>query len=435
MKRKLKYTLLLLLMVLLAVFTIGGCTFGETKEGLLDKYDLTAQVTYYANAEKASFTPGSETREKNIYYPAGVQPYEITETTKIGIKNDNYLFDGWYEVELDAEGNPITVETFTDAEGKISHYSYQLGDRVDLSKVTLQAGDHLYVAAGWVTDTCVQVKIVHDGDKSAQIPLDASKVTSATSPVYQKDYVVYGDVIRIANYTASTGELETISANPLYVKDSAYTFVAYYADEACTQFVEWPLKKQENDTVIYAKYIKGDWTIVSTAKEVKDMFGATGSKEHYWILSDIDCSTISVQAKVTFACEIQGNGHTLTGLTVTRAQGAASTATSMFGTISKTAKIENLHFRDLKLEFTFKPGSYSTYFVFNKLEEGAVITNVTLQGQWKIYNGASTDFMNLKQEPFSNYLYGGYESDSAYEEATGGNGFSFTEKPTLEKDL
>ncbi len=429
MKRRLKYTLLLLLIALMSLFVLAGCSLGETKQGLLDKYDLVAQVTYYANGEKASFTPGSETREKNIYFPEGVQPYVITEETKIGVQYENYIFDGWYEVELDVDGKPITIESFKDAEGKISHYTYKLGDKVDLSKITLKKGDHLYVAAGWVTDTCVQVKLVHDGDKTAKIPLDVNKVTSANSPVYQKEHVVYGDVIRIANYTASTGELATISANPLYVKDSAYTFLAYYADEACTQPVQWPLKKQETDTVIYAKYIEGDWTIVSTAKDVKDMFSATGKNEHYWIASDIDCSETKVQAKVTFACEIQGNGHTISGLTVER--GSSSSSTSMFGTIKETAKIENLHFVGLKLEFTFKPGTYSVYFVFNAMEEGATVTNVTLQGNMNIYHGANTSFVNLDKEVVDNCLYGGYETDAAYEAETDGNAFSFTEKPEI----
>ena len=421
MKKTFRRILFISLTALASLFLFAGCSFGITKESLTK--DRPACVTYYANGETASFTPGNGIREKHVYYPVGVQPYEYPAES---IKYDKHKFDAWYEVELDEEGKPITLEEFKTSDGK-SYYTYKLGDVVDFSKITLEETDHLYFAAGWVADTSVHVKLVHDGDKATQIPLDVEKETSANSPVYQKEYVCYGDTVKISNYSRS-GELATISSDFLHVKDDAYTFLEYYVDEECTTPVKWPLIKQDTDVTIYAKYIEGDWTVVNTAKDVKDMFGATGKNKRYWINADIDCSSIQVQAKVSFACEIQGNEHTLSGLTVVRP--ASGTTTSMFGTITETARIENLNLTGLKLEFTFKPATYFVYFVFTELKEGAVINNVTLQGDMNIYNSDDTVFLNLDGDNRANCLYGGYETDAAYE-AANENGFTFTQAPTI----
>ena len=427
MKKTFKRILLISLTVLACIFMFAGCSFGVTKESLKDKYNLSACVTYYANGEAASFTPGSGIREKNVYYPSGVQPYEIPADN---LKYDKHKFDAWYEVELDEEGNPCTLDPFTTPEGKV-YYTYKLGDIVDFSKITLKENDHLYVAAGWVADTSVHVKLVHEGDKNIQIPLDTEKIPS-NSPVYGKEYVSYGDTVRIANYSRS-GELATISPDFLYFTDNAYTFLEYYEDEACTMPVKWPLVKQDKDVNIYAKYIEGDWTIVNTAKDVKAMFDKTGKNERYWINADIDCSGIEASAvRANFACEIQGNGHTISNLTVKKSQ--ASLATSMFGTLTETAKIENLNFIGLKLEFTFKPGNYSAYFVFTAIKEGAIVHNVTLEGDMNIYSGKGTIFINLDDDNRDNCLYGGYETDAAYE-AENENGFSFTRAPIITTGL
>ena len=427
MKKALKKILLISLTALACVFIFAGCSFGVTKESLKDKYGLSACVTYYANGEMASFTPGSGIREKNVYYPSGVQPYEIPADN---LKYDKYKFDAWYEVELDEEGKPITLEPFKTSDGK-EYFTYKLGDVVDFSKITLNKGDHLYVAAGWVADTSVHVKLVHDGDKSIQIPLDKDKISS-NSPVYGKEYVSYGDTVRIANYSRS-GELATISSDFLHFTDNAYTFLEYYEDEACTTPVQWPLIKKDTDDVIFAKYIEGDWTIVNTAKEVKAMFEATGKNDRYWINADIDCSGVEASAvRANFACEIQGNGHTISNLKVEKSR--ASGATSMFGTLTETAKIENLHFTGLQLEFNFRPSTYSVYFVFTVMNEGAIVTNVTLEGDMNIYNSKDTAFLNLDGDKRDNCLYGGYETDAAYE-AENGNGFSFTRAPIITTGL
>lgn len=428
MKKTFKRILLIALTAIASMLLFAGCSFGITKADLLKEHGLSACVTYYANGETASFTPGNGIREKNVYYPAGVQPYEIP---KENIKQDKHNFDAWYYVELDGEGKPIVLEEFTTSEGK-KYYSYKLGEMVDFSKITLAENDHIYVAAGWVADTSVHVKLVHDGDKDLQIMLDPAKELPTNSPIYGKEYVSYGDTVRISNYSRS-GELETISSDFLAVKDKAYTFLAYYTDEACTTLVQWPLIKQDTDVVIYAKYIKGDWTIVNTPKEVKEMFSDVGKDMHYWLNADIDCTGIEVNAiRGNFACEIQGNGHTISNLTVKRSQSSA--ACSMFGTIAETATIENVAFTGLKLEFTFRPSTYSVYFVFTEMKAGAVVTNVTLQGNMNIYNSEDTVFLNLDGDNRTNCLYGGYATDAQYE-AANENGFTFTQAPVITTGL
>ena len=96
--------------------------------------------------------------------------------------------------------------------------------------------------------------------------------------------------------------------------------------------------------------------------------------------------------------------------------------------------MENLTFTGLKLEFSFRPSTYSVYFVFTEMKEGAYVNNVTLDGNMNIYNSKDTEFLNLDGDKRDNCLYGGYETDAAYE-AENENGFTFTKAPTITTGL
>ena len=97
-------------MSVMSLFIFTGCKLGVTKQELLDRYDLTSCITYYVNADKATFEPIKAT-ERKIYYKTGQVPYDIPDYK---ISYENHDFEGWYEIESDKDGNPIPEKDFVD---------------------------------------------------------------------------------------------------------------------------------------------------------------------------------------------------------------------------------------------------------------------------------------------------------------------------------
>ena len=428
MKKRLKSTLLIILMAIAALFALAGCTLGDSLDKVLSENNLEAQVTYYVNNENAKFTPNTA-KKKEVYYRAGSKVLDIGHVGNIGVECAGYEFVGWYYIKEDANTKElVTVSDYVDPSDKSTHYIYELGEAVDFSK-RINAGEHWHLAAQWVTVSKVNIELVIENAPDAKIDIDESKV-AADSPLYGKKEVGQGDVIKTSGYDTQ-GNISSIGGNPIPQKDGGFTFVNYYVDKACTTLVGWPLKKQTEDVTIYAKYIVGDWKIVSTPSEVEDMFEGLGSSSnHYWLLNDVDCgpANISITPKARVLAEIQGNGYTISNLKVTIKAGTNTSSMSMFKDITASAKIENLTFTGLQLEFTMRTKDIeSIHFAFTSIEEGATITNVSLQGSMTIIKPVGNKIFNMSLEDggyqYTKCLYGGYESDAAYITATGGNGF------------
>ena len=201
--------------------------------------------------------------------------------------------------------------------------------------------------------------------------------------------------------------------NILQFKDYGYTFVEYYLDKECTKIVEFPLKKQEDgDQVIYAKCIAGDWTIIRNADEVDDIFGYNSSRYRYWLTRDLDCTDVSAVAPSSYAAEIQGNGFTLSNLTINSTSGGTR---SIFGNIAATAKIENLTIKNVTLSATKVLNKINAYFVFTSIDVGATITNVSIQGQFIITKPESISVENFgANNDYSSCLFGGFNKDADY---------------------
>ncbi|MBQ8429774.1 MAG: hypothetical protein IJX30_06755 [Clostridia bacterium] len=431
MKRKSRISLLLSLMALASLFIFTGCKLGVTKQEILDRYDLSSCITYYVNADKATFEPIAAT-ERNIYYKTGQTPYVIPESK---ISYENHIFDGWYEIQCDGNGAPIPVETFKDKDGNVTHSSYTLTQEADFSP--MEEGEHRYYAAKWLTRTRVRVQLVLD-DENAKVVIDKEKVSGDFfAPIQDKEEVAHGDEIMTFSYDGSSGTLPSFTAK-LPVKDNSHTFVAYYADEACTTPVAWPIKEQEEDVYIYAKYITGKWTVINSTSGVTQLFNQIGSaKARFYLACDVDCSILAggISAATKVACEIQGNGFALKNLTVTRNNGDGEVnKTSIFGQITETAVLNNIRFENLTFECKFnqKPDMQNYYYLFNSLDKAAKIENVTISGSMLMYNHDGVLLTNVKEG--KNFIFGGYETDQAYLTETNGKGFSFTQTLVVETE-
>ena len=92
---------------------------------------------------------------------------------------------------------------------------------------------------------------------------------------------------------------------------------------------------------------------------------------------------------------------------------------AMFGKIEQTAIIENIAFENLAMTYRLTTRDASVYFAFTQLQDGASITNVTLQGSLTIVKPDSKTVDNLFDVDgnmvYTHCLFGEpYESDESY---------------------
>ncbi len=416
MKRKLKNKLLVFFSAVLSLLILGGCKMGDSLEDVKEKYNLTAQVTYYANG--GVFESGKN--EKVMYYSAGSKALNIGAITplsgSVGITYDGYELIGWYHVS----------EVLDEKTGLC-----ELGEEVNFSQ-PLQEDEEWTIAAKWRLIQGLKVVMVCEEDESVEV---GSYVKNNASVDESVTAFKNGDVIGEIFYD-KTDKL-TSSATPdtrlFKVKDSAYTFYAYYLDEACTQEVSFPLTRGEEQLTVYAKYITGNWTFVSTVLDVNQMFSALryGAEKNYWICGDINCETTTVAPIVEFAGQIKGNGYTLSNLEVKETISAGSNF-ALFGDIQETAKISDLTIENITISCTFRTGfKADVYFAFRSLATGAEVANVTLQGKLTVNGPSGYGVNNAETDETGDYvncLYGGFETDEAYITQTNGNGVTVVMK-------
>ncbi|MBQ2768895.1 MAG: hypothetical protein IJF44_02840 [Clostridia bacterium] len=415
MRKKLKNAWILLLTALAALLVLAGCSFGVSLESLKEDYNLTAQVTYYANGEFAKFAPNNE-KEKDIYYSSNSPVFEITEESgKIQIGYEKYLFDGWYHIATDDDGKLIESGEY-EYEGEVFKL-YQLGEKVDFSK-RIQEGEHWKIAAKWKRDIKVQVQFVYEADAEREFAVDSSAITDKENPLFGKTSIKTGETLffeEFDNYSKVTEKyLEGSMKKIKFSEADPCTALAYYTDPACTQLLEGDIEalpNQEEDTVIYAKFIEGKWSVVKTSDDVKSMMTNLYSGERYYLFNDIDYTGAALKPS-NFGAELQGNGHTIRGLKFVVAQ--ENTTYSIFRDIRATAIMENVSFEDVSLDINMHTQSTSHYFVCNSIADGAVVNNVSVQGKMTIaVTLEETKIENMK-DGFDKALFGGFENDAAY---------------------
>lgn len=401
MKGKFKNKLIVLLLALLSLFVFGGCTLTDGLEDVLSDRNLTAQVTYYANG--GAF--GNNVKEKNFYYPENAKAINISQTSitsgSIKIERAGYELVGWYFVELDGNGQPV----FENEEEGV----YKLEDEVNFNQL-LQKGDHWIVAAKW--RALVGIKVVMVCEEGATVEVGQAKdgiTAGATS-------FTNGDEIGELSYS-SKGVANLSTALPdsklFTVKDKAFTFLSYYMDAACTVPAPNSVTRGEEDITIYAKYLTGNWNLVKEAGDLSDMF--KGKAENYYLVNDIDYTGKGlIQPSKDFKGVIQGNGHTISNLKIGKTLLASDTQISMFGNIAQGAKIENITFENVTMEYTAKTELFpEIYGVFTSLAEDATIENVTIRGTLS-FSGPGQSAASNMMSGYTHCLFGGYASDAVY---------------------
>lgn len=413
MRKRLKRAIVLLFSALAALLMLVGCELGMTKEQAMNAYDAKASVTYYANG--GDFGNGNTTRE--IFYRANSRPLNIgvdamLSGTTITLKRDKYDFGGWYHVLEDENGNPIVDE-------KTGICQLDMERPVDFSTAVLQEEDAWYLGALWTAKVKVRVRLVSD-----DVITDKDGV--AFDPAAEDVYIQESDYVPTNNFQT---ELR-VDESPIELpKGSAYTFVGYYFDKEATRPIVAELRQQEGqteDVIVYAKYISSEYTVVKTASEVGEMFDNLRSKNNkFYIARNIDMSsTTGISFNNNLAATVEGNGFTISNLSFTKS--STSGPQALFSTVKSTAVMKNLTLENVSFDYKV-PNSASIYFVFQKMESGATIENVTLSGVMNI-SGPSDAIINNLMNGYDNCLFGGFESDAAYTTANP-NGFKVLGKP------
>lgn len=393
MKKRWKWKLIAFFAVLASVLLLGGCKFQYTLEEKRAETGMNARVTYYTNGNGAYF--GTDVTMKKLYFSAGsvainIGEDRVTNGTVPTPTRNNYTLLGWYEAEVDNEGNALLDEN---GEVVLKKKAFDF-------KQELKEGDDIVLYAKWQKNEAVNVYLVCD-------QLDTPFVVSDKT-LSNKDF------LRVYEYQSDNQR--PMPNTDTLPKAAGYTAVGFYADEACTQEVAWPLTRENNgDCKIYAKYIKGNWIILNDANSVASMFEATTVK-NYYLVKDIDCKGAIVKSRNSFYGKLQGNGFTIENFVVAP-DTIKNIEVSMFGTLGPNARIENVTFKDVKFTCSLQENETGSAFLFfSSLTEGATIANVILKGNLTIDikcedSSIVGNMVKFDEWVYNNILFGGFETD------------------------
>ncbi len=397
MKKRWKWKLIAFFAVLASLLLLGGCKFQYTLDEKREETGMNACVTYYTNGNGAYF--GTDVTMKKLYFSEGAVAINIgVDTVTNGAiptpTKTNYSLVGWYEAKTDSEGKALL-----DSNGDVVLQS----ESFDFSQ-RLKDGDDIVLYAKWKKNVSVNVYLV-----CPEITPDAPFTLKDGNTVLQNNAL-------LKSYDYQSGKRPMPKTAPEAI---GYTAFEYYTDVECKQVVQWPIVDDNSgeDCNIYLKYIKGDWTILKTAENVKSMFETTATT-NYYLANDIDFGNNEVKCLSTFNSNLQGNGYTIKNLTVYSGE-IKDVTVSTFGQLTGNAKMENVTFENLTFKCTLGSNVHAKAFVFcSSIAETVTINNVALTGQitMKITREKSGILDNMERGGewyFENVLFGGFETDQA----------------------
>lgn len=409
-----KLIVLLFSVMAIALIALCGC-MGELgpEEYLSGESAWNQYVMYYGNG--GTFNSTNDQLVKRIHYKPGVEIIgNDTEVRGFSVARDDYTFGGWYYVQLGADGTPVFDEN-----GGVT-----LTDPVSFPK-TIKENEKLYFGALWIPKVKLDIRLVTDdgGSFTVASTVEGEQVITTYNP---------GDTLTLRSFIKGYAQIERRA--PVTPQNKEYTFTQFFYDEACTQRVISNIPVPENDgsavnPVIYAQYVKGDWTIVENADGVQDMLSGSGK---YWIanMSEnkvIDCSKITRSLRRSeWPKTIEGNGYTLKGINTGLVAVKISTANesySLFGQFTENTVIKNLTFEDLKVNVNNDKQNVSIFLLSNGVS-GATLENVTLKNVSLEILSANQSVVNIPKTASgyitNNWLFGGLGTDSAFLEAYNG---------------
>ena len=427
MKRSLKWKLITVCAAIASLFVFAGCKFNQSLEDIRNKYGLVASVKYVVNSTDAIYF-GDSAKEKTLYFKENSPAMDIngdievstgSGAVKLSYSDDKYEFKGWYYAQIDeATGEPLTNADNT----------VKLGEKVDFSTLRLQSGDELTFYAKWELKRTVRVMLLCDENEQI-LGTDGKTYTNGME---LRTYSFNSSGKRSYPYT-------TEATLPLKVKDNAYTFLEFYSAADWTNEANmmrqdnannsWPLERNdEQDTVIYARYIKGNWTVIKNAAGVQGFFNNAGDgSRNFYLLHDVDMDgkTVSPISNLeAFNARLQGNGNTIKGLKVSVTGLGKDKPTSLFGVINARAdglaNMTDVTFDGVSVTYELDDRSnyQAIWLLFSKLGDNAKpFENVAFKGEVKMtINRNKALVFNMYSDDWheNSWIYGGMDEDGGY---------------------
>ena len=215
----------------------------------------------------------------------------------------------------------------------------------------------------------------------------------------------------MTSFSYQDGVVNTATLAPFEAKNKSHTFVQYYSDEACTQNVEWPIERdEENDIYIYVKYITGNWKVLKTSNDVWEMFvDSPFAGVGYYLLNDITYTDGEVESLSArgFDYKFYGNGHTISGLSISQRVNTVNVLKnfSVFGNLGANADIRDITFENLNVSFNINgSGEIQANYLFNAANENAKLENVKASGTFELTVKQS---LQLQADFEENWMHGG----------------------------
>ncbi len=467
MKNKLMRLMGVLAIIFLSLGFVG-CSIGmDSLEDIINKNNLTAQITYYSNG--GWFNNDASSKSRDIYYKENSKALEITDQTSTKIKHEEYIYAGWYTIKtVQIEGidyfvvnetaetkdnfvinsQSVVLENNEQFVIKIQDYQklvltetvplLQLDQAFDFSNTRLNKGDRLYLAVKWVPNQKVEYVLFAEDCES--ITVKNSDGSTST--------VKHGEVL--ATRTFETDGTFKVPTDYYLVPASCAdaTFVDYYVyseDATNAELVRLIDVMQSVDRPadgtnykIFVKYVAGSWNVVRAPEDVSDMFNKPSAKKFY-LSRNIDCSANGEMNlnNGTFSGTIRGNGYTISGITLKTANLTNGSSISLFGEMVGSAIIKDISFTNLTVKvFTRKftnsfikvnlianaisgEGSLPTIenvsidnvSIAVDLKEGVSIENIYLvSGNYKVDSWLCKDYLNsVFLSEFSTLTIGSYQ--------------------------
>ncbi|MCM1259441.1 MAG: InlB B-repeat-containing protein [Prevotella sp.] len=236
-----------------------------------------------------------------------------------------------------------------------------------------------YEFLGWYKDAACTEKWDFQNDKiqNESITLYAKweKMIQFTYDLKRKD-VKTGNILDLYSYSVAEGETFEDYLNKS--KLSGYTNIGFFKDPDCQ--IPWdddfvhPGGDQDMGIPVYAGYIEGEYTLVSTYKE---LINATGN---IYLLNDIDCEGNELDYK-TFGGIFEGNNYTISNFVATPTTGLR-VKYGVFGRLEAGTIIRNVQFENVIIPAPSRRLSSIVFAGLAGSAEGDVtIQNVKVSGK------------------------------------------------------
>lgn len=439
MKKKFKL-ILILGCVLLACLGASACA-SETEIEKYQKQGYKITVTYNANGGKMLGREGvsivdlfnPDLYEKDANGEIHIKLLEPTDESRpsnstIKLEKADYFCVGWYQTReivtvngkpVDEDGNELVVQP----DG-----SYLIASTVD-SEVPIEATPAYIYSDPWdfENDTIDYSEEKYADTKgNCEITLYAGWVKYFRFDYYyqnaQGEWTAYGstsfdyqseaendagaDTLYIPQWDNGAMNYKPNGVNS-FAKLSGTTFSKAYTDADCTQeitesivhsgTIDYATASAKNSVNnIYVVLDEGERYKIETADQLIKNPNLAG---YYEICNDLDFSQKEWPATFSggaFSGKMYGSeGKTVTieNLNVTYAANVAITGGAVFGTVTQSAVVENLTFKNVTFDLSYA-GTRQTDTSFGLfagvIEDGATVTNVSLIGDLTFKIGAVT---------------------------------------------